>query len=110
MNKITIKFFITDTGKIPFEEWLEELDKPIRAIIRARIARIMLGNFGDHHPIQGAKGISEIRFDIGAGYRIYYGRQGNTIVVLLVGGSKRTQSRDIEKAKRYWQDYNGVES
>jgi len=108
--KITIEYYITDTEKVPFEEWLESLDKPIRAIIRTRLARIMLGNLGDCHPIQGAKGISEIRFDVGAGYRIYYGRQENTIIVLLIGGSKRTQTRDIEKAKRYWRDYNGVES
>jgi putative addiction module killer protein len=110
MNKIAIEYYVTDTGKVPFEEWLEELDKPIRAIIRSRLARIMLGNFGDCHSIQGAPGISEIRFDVGAGYRIYYGKQGNTIIILLIGGSKRTQTRDIEKAKRYWQDYNGVES
>lgn len=110
MNKTTIEYYITDTGKVPFEEWLEDLDKPIRAIIRARLARIMLGNFGDCHSIQGAHGISEIRFDVGAGYRVYYGKQGNTVIILLIGGSKRTQTRDIEKAKRYWQDYNGIES
>ena len=110
LNKIIIEYFITDTGKVPFEEWLNDLDVSNRAIIRARLARIMLGNFGDCHPIKGAKGIYEIRFDVGAGYRIYYGKQGNTIVVLLIGGSKRTQLRDIEKAKRYWQDYNGAES
>lgn len=110
MNKITIEYYVTDTGKVPFEEWLESLDKPVRAIIRSRLARIMLGNFGDCHPIQGAKGISEIRLDIGPGYRIYYGKQENTIIILLIGGSKRTQARDIEKAKRYWQDYYGIES
>lgn len=110
MNKITIKYYITDNGKVPLEEWLDELDKPIRAIIRARLVRIMLGNLGDCHPLQNAKGIHEIRFDIGAGYRIYYGKTGNTIIVLLVGGSKKTQTRDIEKAKRYWCDYNGLES
>jgi len=110
MNKIIIKYFMTDTGKVPFKEWLKELDKPIRAIILARLDRILLGNFGDCHSIQGAKGISEMRFDVGAGYRIYYGKEGNTVIVLLVGGSKRTQTRDIEKAKRYWQDYYGIES
>jgi putative addiction module killer protein len=110
MNKITLKFFITDTGKVPFEEWLEELDKTVRSIIRSRLARIMAGNFGDCHPIQGAKGISELRLDIGPGYRIYYGKEGNTVIILLIGGSKRTQIRDIEKAKRYWQDYYGIES
>ena len=110
MNKITIKYLVTDTGKVPFKEWLKELDKPIRSIILSRLDRVALGNFGDCHSIQGAKGISEMRFDVGAGYRIYYGKEGNEIIILLIGGSKRTQSRDIEKAKRYWQDYNGVES
>jgi putative addiction module killer protein len=110
MNKITIEYYMTDMGKVPFEEWLKKLDKPIRAIVRSRLARIMLGNFGDCHSLQGAQGISEIRFDIGAGYRIYYGKQGNTIIVLLVGGDKKTQTRDIEKAKQYWRNYNRIES
>ena len=70
----------------------------------------MLGNFGDCHPIKESNGISEIRFDIGAGYRIYYGKQKNTVIILLVGGNKKTQTRDIEKAKQYWQDYNRIES
>jgi len=110
MNKITIEYYITDTGKVPFEDWLEDLDKPIRAIIRSRLARIMLGNFGDCHSIQGAKGISEIRFDVGSGYRIYYGKEGNNIIILLIGGNKRTQTRDIEKAKHYWRDYKETQS
>jgi len=110
MNKIIIKYFVADTGKVPFKEWLKELDKHIRGIILSRLDRILLGNFGDCHSIQGAKGISEIRFDVGAGYRIYYGKEENTVIILLVGGSKRTQTRDIAKAKRYWQDYYGIDS
>src|SRR5438034_10726561 len=104
MNKIIIEYYVTSTGKAPFEEWIEGLDKSIRAIIRSRLARIMLGNFGDCHSLQGAQGISEIRFDIGAGYRIYYGRQGSTIIILLIGGNKKTQTRDIKKAKEYWEN------
>lgn len=110
MNQIIIKLYITDTGKVPFEEWLEKLDESIQAIIRTRLVRIRRGNFGDCHSIKGARDIGEIRLDVGPGYRIYYGKQGNTIIVLLVGGSKRTQTRDIEKAKEYWFDYNGVDA
>ncbi len=109
-NRITIEYYITDTGKAPFEDWLENLDKHIRAIMRSRLVRILLGNFGDCHPLQDAKGISEIHFDFGAGYRIYYGKQGNHIVILLIGGDKATQARDIEKAKRYWRDYKETRS
>ena len=71
---------------------------------------IMLGNFGDCHPIQGVKGMSEIRLDFGPGYRIYYGKQGNNCIILLIAGDKRTQARDIQKAKHYWCDYNGAKS
>lgn len=70
----------------------------------------MVGNFGDCHRLQDTQGICEIRLDFGAGYRIYYGKEGSHSVVLLVGGDKKTQSRDIEKAKRYWRDYKGIES
>lgn len=110
MAKIKIDYYETSSGKSPFVEWLEDLDKPIRYIIKTRLARVMVGNFGDCHPVKGAPGIGELRFDIGAGYRIYYGKQGDEIVILLVGGDKRTQSRDIEKAKRYWRDYKGKKS
>lgn len=110
METIKIEYYITSTGKSPFLEWLEDLDKSIRYLIRSRLARVMLGNFGDCHPIKGSQGIGELRFDIGAGYRIYYGKQGNDIVILLVGGDKGTQARDIEKAKRYWRDYKEKKS
>ncbi len=105
MNKILIEYYVTNTGKVPFEEWLNKLDKLTRAIVRSRLARLILGNFGDCHLLQSTKGISEIRLDFGAGYRIYYGKEGNHIVILLIGGNKETQARDIEKAKRYWHDY-----
>ena len=110
MVTIKIEYYEASNGKSPFVAWLEDLDKPIRYIIKTRLTRVMGGNFGDSHPVKGALGIAELRFDIGAGYRIYYGKQGEDIVILLVGGDKGTQSRDIEKAKRYWCDYKGKKS
>lgn len=102
---IKIVNYKTALGKEPFDDWLAMLDASERAIIRARINRIRLGNFGDHHTINGAKGVFELRLDHGPGYRIYFGRKANIVVILLIGGTKRTQTRDIKKAKQYWDDY-----
>ena len=74
----------------------------LRAQVRKRLNRIRLGNFGDIDHIEGS--IFELRIHSGAGYRIYYAKKGNKIVILLCAGSKRSQNRDIEKAKKYWQD------
>jgi putative addiction module killer protein len=68
-----------------------------------RIIRLESGNFGDHKFI--GDGVSEFRIDVGPGYRVYFGMAGMKRVVLLVGGSKNTQQRDIERAKLFWQDY-----
>ena len=74
-----------------------------RQRVRTRINRLRLGNFGDHQPV--GDGVCELRIDYGPGYRVYYGRDGAEIVILLIGGDKRTQDRDIETAKEYWADY-----
>ena len=88
----------------PFTDWLASLrDGRSVGIVRARLNRIRLGNFGDCKPVGG--GVEELRIDFGPGYRIYYGRQGSLIVVLLCGGDKRTQARDIPTAKKYWKEY-----
>ncbi|MBF5058634.1 type II toxin-antitoxin system RelE/ParE family toxin [Candidatus Neptunochlamydia vexilliferae] len=70
-----------------------------------RIARLEVGNFGDAKAIKGCRGLYELRIHIGPGYRIYFGRQGNIMVILLSGGKKGTQRQDILKAGEYWQDY-----
>jgi putative addiction module killer protein len=81
-----------------FDAWLRKLkDLQARARIHARIDRLALGNPGDVRPVGG--GVSELRVDYGPGYRIYYARQGNSVIVLLCGGDKRTQRQDIEAAK-----------
>lgn len=73
------------------------------AIIQARLNRIRLGNFGDARALGG--GVEELRIAYGSGYRIYFGRDGQTVVVLLCAGDKRSQQHDIETAKAYWRDY-----
>lgn len=75
-------------------------------IIRSRLDRITLGNFGDCTPIEN--GISELRIFYGPGYRIYFGQYRKNIVILLIGGDKGTQSKDISKAKKYWAEYRSL--
>jgi putative addiction module killer protein len=83
----------TDT----FKKWFSSLkDKRAKARIDVRIKRISLGNFGDVEPV--GNGVSELRIDYGAGYRVYFVKRGNIIVILLCGGDKSTQSKDIQKA------------
>jgi putative addiction module killer protein len=95
----------TEVGKSPFEEWLLGLrDVAARAIIRKRLNRVRLGNLGNTRGL--GSGVSELKIDFGPGYRVYYGEDGPKIVVLLVGGDKGSQDRDIEKAKAFWEDYN----
>lgn len=105
MNKIQIFIFTTKTGKVPFQDWQKKLDPVSRAIIRTRLARIELGNFGDCKPIKNGTGIYEFRIKHGPGYRIYFGKKGTQIIILLVGGDKGSQARDIEKAKKFWGEY-----
>jgi len=90
-------------GKIPFESWYDKLDKLWQRAIDARLTRLAVGNFGDHKPV-GA-GVFELRVPKGPGLRVYYGLRGNELVVLIGGGDKSTQKRDIEKAKELWRTW-----
>lgn len=94
----------TADGKCPWQEWFDDLeDRKARAAIDARLLRVQRGNLGDCKPVGG--GVMELRVDFGPGYRVYFGQDGDTIVVLLCGGTKRSQGRDIEQATAYWKDY-----
>lgn len=100
----TLEEYVTATEKIPFREWLRKLrDVRARAKIRVRLNRVRLGNFGDAKSVGG--GVFELRIAYGPGYRVYFARSGSHVVLLLCGGDKSTQRRDIRAAKEYWQDY-----
>lgn len=101
---IQIQLLETDEGKVPFEEWYNSLkDKITKVKVRRRLDRISLGNFGDSQSV--GDGVYELRLHFGAGYRIYFTRVENTIIVLIGGGDKSTQKSDITKAKAIWNQY-----
>ena len=94
----------TAKGDEPFTEWLLALrDKQVQAKIRVRLKRLEAGVFGDCEPV--GDGVLELREQLGAGHRVYFGRHGRSIVILLCGGSKKTQVEDIKTAKGYWNDW-----
>ena len=101
-----IDYYVTKEGKKPFKEWLESLkDIKARARIRVRLDRARLGNLGDNRSV--GEGVRELRVDYGPGYRIYFAIEGNRLILLLLGGEKSEQDRDILRAKDYWRDHNG---
>lgn len=96
-----ILYFVREDGRSPFREWMERLrDKVAKMRIAQRLRRIEDGNLGDVKPV--GEGVLELRVDVGAGYRVYCGRYGESWIVLLSGGEKSTQERDIAKAKELW--------
>lgn len=104
MAELDVLIYQTADARKPFAVWLDALkDRLARGRIRTRINRLALGNPGDHRALDG--GVFELRIDWEPGYRVYFARAGNTIVLLLCGGNKTTQQKDIEHAKAYFQDY-----
>ncbi|MFN2266789.1 MAG: type II toxin-antitoxin system RelE/ParE family toxin [Desulfonatronovibrio sp.] len=100
----SVKEYITADGRNHFRIWHGGLkDKKAQAKIDTKIARLRLGNFGDSKSV--GQGVYEIRIHFGPGYRIYYGLDGQEIVLLLCGGDKSTQEKDIKKAKTFWKTY-----
>jgi len=99
-----LRYYQTAAGGRPFVEWLEGLnDRQARTRIEARLARVAVGNFGDVEPV--GEGVMELRIDWGPGYRVYFARLGQVVVLLLCGGDKRTQQKDVNRAKGYFEDY-----
>jgi putative addiction module killer protein len=104
MAFVEVKQYQTAAGKVPLIEWLDELRDPVtRARIVARLDRLKAGLLGDWKFI--GDGVFELRVDVGPGFRVYYGQAGKTLILLLCGGDKRTQTKDIENAHAYWKDY-----
>jgi putative addiction module killer protein len=93
-----------EDGAEPFTEWLNSLrDKAAEARIRIRLRRVEAGNFGDCEPV--GDGVSELRIHMGAGYRVCFGRRGKTVVILLCGGDKGSQTTDIRRARTFWAEW-----
>jgi putative addiction module killer protein len=100
-DRFEIAIFQTRSGRAPFEEWFLQIkDEKTKAMVRTRLARLRLGNFGDRKAL--GEGVWELRIDFGPGFRIYYAMSGKTVVLLLSAGDKSSQSKDIKKAKSYW--------
>lgn len=97
MNNYDIEYLILPNGKAPIIEWLNSLESITRKRINQRILRIEDGNFGDYKKL--SDDISELRFTFGKGYRVYYTERNNKIILLINGGDKSKQSKDIEKAQ-----------
>lgn len=98
-----------DKGREPFAEWMNRVrDYLARSRIQFRLRMAQLGHLGDVRPVGG--GVLEMRIHVGQGYRIYCAPRGDTLVVLLCGGTKSTQTADILLAQRYWADWKGKNS
>jgi putative addiction module killer protein len=99
-----LRRYRTAAGYEPLTQWLSGLpDRQARARILARLERLEVGNFGDSKLLRD--GVSELRIDWGPGYRVYFARDGRTVIVLLCGGDKRKQDADIKRAVALWQEY-----
>ena len=93
----------TEGGRSPFGQWFDGLDATAAARVDRYVRRMEAGNFGAAKPLR--EGVFELRLDFGPGYRVYFGRDGKTLVILLAGGDKRRQSADIAAAVARWQRY-----
>ena len=101
-NKI-LRNYITQSGKVPFLDWLNGIkDSVTRHRIRRRLDRVELGHYGVYKAL--GDGICELKLDFGPGYRIYFAEHDEIIVILLCGGNKSSQVKDINTAKMYWQE------
>ena len=99
-----IEYYVAENGSLPFKDWLDGLkDIAGRARIRIRLDRVRLGNLGDSRSVGG--GVYELKVAHGPGYRIYFALEGERVVLLLMGGDKSTQSKDIVKAKSFREDW-----
>lgn len=101
--KLTVQEYLDAEGNSPYRDWLETLDRSARARIQARVLRFELGNLGDYKSVGG--GVLEARFSFGPGYRLYFGRTGPYLILLLLGGDKSTQGRDIREAQLCWAEF-----
>lgn len=102
--EIAVRRLQLKNGQVPFDHWFDSLaDERTRAVVTSRITRLRSGNLGDHKSLGG--GVFELRIDFGPGLRVYFGRRGREVIVLLGGGDKSTQAKDIKSAQRLWKEF-----
>lgn len=103
-QKVVINYYEAQSGRFPFRDWFDSLkDKKTQARVQIAVDRLEDGNPGKCESV-GA-GVYELKLDFGPGYRVYFGQAESRIVILLFGGDKSTQPRDIKRAQEYWCDY-----
>lgn len=95
--------YLTEEGESPFRNWFDDLNAPAAAKITTALVRLQRGITSRIESVGG--GVLEYRIDFGPGYRIYFGRDGDDLVILVGGGTKKRQQSDIDVAKRRWEDY-----
>jgi len=104
-----VRYYVLRDTQCPYLKWFEKLrDQRAQRRIDARLARVRTGLFGDTKGV--GDGVHELRIDYGPGYRLYFGRDGDQVIILLCGGDKSTQDKDIANAKEYWADYKARKS
>jgi putative addiction module killer protein len=109
VNPLELEIYQTANGDQPFAVWLETLaDRRARISIKKRLNRVELGNLGDYQPV--GDGVFEFRIDYGPGYRVYFARSGLVVLLLLCGGDKSSQNKDILQAKQFWTEYKRREN
>ena len=100
---IEIREYVDDRGRSLFGLWFDDLDAGVATRVRTALARMEAGNLSNVRGV--GSGVLEYRINVGPGYRVYFGRDGDTLIVLLGGGTKVRQQRDIERARDLWQEY-----
>jgi putative addiction module killer protein len=100
---IDIQFYVNENGNSPFSDWFNDLDSQAVAKVTISVERLRCGNFSNIKTV--GEGVQEYRINWGAGYRLYFGFDGKSIVVLLIGGTKQRQDKDIKHAKILWLRY-----
>lgn len=104
MAGYSVEIYQNRRGQQPFVNWVNALrNRRAQTAIDQRLRRLSLGNLGDYKGV--GKGVFELRIDAGPGYRVYFSRVGTVVILLLCGGDKRSQRRDIDRAQAYWADY-----
>ena len=98
-----LRFYLSGDGSTPFETWFSGLEASAAAKVTVALSRLERGAISNVKPV--GEGVSEYRIDWGPGYRVYFGQDGAALVILLTGGTKQRQQRDIDQAKALWADY-----